>query len=197
MYLGVVLPMVVAGNKTAPEVGSAVAKIEQEFGAVSAAMFPDHQRGLQLLKEFEAKYPPLANNPAILRAKLSLLPQVGQVDEAKKVAEAVVAKAIQQDNPDSLRQVAALLRNGPGKESKELLTVAVKAAKAAVHMTDAKDARTLLDLAQTYFVVGDTPRAREYAQRAVEAVTGGSTPLRQYIERQARKIDGETHEDKK
>jgi hypothetical protein len=70
--------------------------------------------GLQALKEFEAKYPPLANNPMIVRAKLSLLPKIGEGDEAKKAAEAVAAKAIKRNNSSALMQVAALLRNGPG-----------------------------------------------------------------------------------
>jgi hypothetical protein len=39
--------------------------------------------------------------------------KIGEVDEAKKVAEAVVAEANKQDNPSALMQVAALLRNSP------------------------------------------------------------------------------------
>jgi hypothetical protein len=50
----------------------------------------------------------------ILRAKLSLLPKIGEGDEAKKAAEAVVAKAIKRTNSRALMQVAALLRNGSG-----------------------------------------------------------------------------------
>jgi thiol-disulfide isomerase/thioredoxin len=189
MYLGVVLPRVVAGNRKPQAVSAEVGKIEQEFAAVSAAMFPDHRAGLKALKEFEARYPPLANNPAILRAKLSLLPKVGEVEEAKKVAEAAVARAIKQGNPSTLGQVAALLRNGPGKESKELLAVAVKAAEVAVRLAGGKDARALLDLAETYFVAGDRTRAKEYSRKAIEAAAGEPAALRQFIEQQARKLD--------
>jgi thiol-disulfide isomerase/thioredoxin len=197
LYLGVALPRVIAGNRKPQEVSDEVGKIEQEFAAVSAAMWPDNKAGLQRLKEFEARYPPLANNPAILRAKLSLLPRVGEVAEAKKVAEAAVARAIRQDNPLALGQVAALLRNGPGKESQELLAVAVRAAEAAVRLTGGQDARALLDLAETYFAAGDRPRAREYARKALAAATGEQAALRPYVEQAARKLDDGTGGDKR
>jgi thiol-disulfide isomerase/thioredoxin len=197
MYLGVVLPRVVAGNLKAEAVSDEVARIAQEWGAVSAALFPDHKTGLRALKDFEAKYPPLANNLIIVRVKLSLPPKVGEVAEAKKVAEAVVARAVEQDNPSGLGQVAALLRNGPGKESKELLAVAVKAAEAAVRVAGAKDPHALIDLAETYFASGDPARAREYARKAAEAAAGESAELRQYIEQQAQRFADGNKGDKK
>jgi thiol-disulfide isomerase/thioredoxin len=190
MYLGVVLPKVLAGTTKAQAVSAEVGKIEQEFAAVAAAFFPDRKVGLKALKEFEARYPPLANNPAIVRAKLSSLPEVGEVGEAKKVAEAVVAKGVAQDNPDSLMQVAALLCNGPGKEHKELRAEAVKAAEAAVRVAGDKDARALILLARTYFVAGDKSRAKEYARKAVAAAAGGkSDALKQAIGQQAKQFD--------
>jgi len=167
MYLGVVLPLVVAGKLEPQAVSDEVVKIEQEYRTIS--FWPDdkaHKAGLKALANFEAKYPRLANNLIFVRVKLGLLPKVGEVDEAKKVAEAVVAKAIKQGNPSSLGQVAALLRNGPGKESKELLAVAVKAAEAAVQVAGDQDALALIDLAQTYCASGDKARAREYAHKA-------------------------------
>jgi thiol-disulfide isomerase/thioredoxin len=196
MYLAVAVPMVVAGNRNAQEVGAEVGKIAQEFNAACGALFPDHKTGLQALKEFETKYPPLANNLIILRAKLSLLPKVGDVDEARKVAEAAVARAIRQDNPSGLMQVAALLRNGPGKESKQLLAVAVTAAEAAVRVAGDQDAQALIDLASTYFASGDKARAREYGRKAL-AAAAESAELRQYIEQEAKRLDDAKKEDKK
>jgi len=190
MYLGVVLPRVIAGNKKPQEVSAEVDKIEQEFRAVSRAFWPDNKVGFKALKEFEAKYPSLANNPAILRSKLGLLPGIGEVDEAKKLAEAIVAQAIKQGNPSALGQVAALLRNGSGRASKELLAVAVKAAEAEVRLTGGQDARVLIDLAETYFVAGDKIKAAEYCRKAVEAAAGDSAAL-QYVEPKARKIADE------
>jgi thiol-disulfide isomerase/thioredoxin len=197
MYLPVVLPRVLAGDRKAQAVGKEVAQIEEEFGAVSAALFPDHQVGLRLLKDFEAKYPALANNPIILRVKLSLLPEVGEVDEAKELAEAVMARAITQDNPSALIQVSSLLRLGPGKKSKELLAVAVKAAEAALRLAGEKDARALINLASTSFQAGDRAKAGEYARKAVEAAAGESAALKQSIEQEAKRIEEGKNEDTK
>jgi thiol-disulfide isomerase/thioredoxin len=197
MYLPVVLPRVLAGNKTAQAVSEEVGKIEEKFGAVSAALFPDHKAGLQELKDFEAKYPPLANNPIILRAKLSLLPEVGEIDEARKVAEAVMAKAIMQDNPSALVQVSSLLRLGPGKKSNELLAVAVKAAEAALQVAGDKDARALINLASTYFQAGDRAKASEYARKAVAAAGGESAALKQSVEQEAKRIEEGKNDDTK
>ena len=189
MYLPVVLPKVVAGNMSAQAVRDAVGKVEQEFNEATAALFPDHKVGLKKLTEFEAKYPALANNLIIIRAKLSLLPKVGEVFEAKKVAEAVMAKAVAQENPSSLLQVAALLRLGPGKEHKELLAVAVKAAETAVRITGEKDAGALIDLAESHLAAGDKAKARDYARKAVAAAAGESAARRQAIERAAAKVE--------
>jgi thiol-disulfide isomerase/thioredoxin len=188
MYLGVVLPGVIAGNKP-QEVSDEADKVEREFRAVAAAMWPDNKAGLKALKEFEARYPQMANNSVILRPKLSALPRVGELGEAKKVAEAVIVKAIKQGNSASLLQVAALLRNGPGNTSKELLAVAVKAAEAAVQVTDGRDGSALIDLSETYFAAGDKVKAREFARKAVEAAAGESATRRESIERRAKKMD--------
>jgi tetratricopeptide (TPR) repeat protein len=187
----VVLPRVVAGKLKPQEVSTEVSQIGQEFNAACSALFPNHKVGLQALREFEAKYPALANNPIILRAKLSLLPKVGEVEESKKVAETVVAKAIKHENSSALLQVAALLRNGPGKESKELLAMAVKAAEAAVRSAGDNDAGALLDLADTYFQVGDRAKAREYARKAVKASAGEPLARKKAIEEEARKLEAD------
>jgi hypothetical protein len=192
-YLGVVLPMVVDRNMNASAIRGEMEKIVQEWSAVSEALNAglesgQPRAGLKALKEFETKYPPMANNVIIVRVKLSLLPKVGEVDETKKVAEAVMAKAIEQDNPSSLAQVAALLRRGPGKESKELLSVAVKAAEEAVRIAGDKDAHALIDLAETYFVAGNKAKAKDYARMAVTVSAGESDETRQYIEKEARKL---------
>ena len=107
VYLGVVLPKVVTGNREAQAVSDEVGQIVQEWVTVSKALDgPDKKAGLQALNDFEAKYPAMANNPIIVRTKLSLLPKVGEIDEAKKVAEAIVAKAVKDDNPSALTRIS-------------------------------------------------------------------------------------------
>jgi thiol-disulfide isomerase/thioredoxin len=190
LYLGVVMPKVLAGAKP-QAVSDEVSKIEKEYRAVNDALFPDHKVGLQKLKEFEAKYPSLANNPMIVRAKLSLLPKVGKVDEAKQLAEALVKKAIEREDAPALHQVSALLRLGAGKESKELLAVAVKAAEAMVRVAG-EDATAQINLASTYLVAGEKSKARQSARKAIKAAASEPAARKEYVEKEAKKILEET-----
>ncbi len=173
MDLGVVIPRVIAGES--PQVVSdATAIIHQEW--VAAISMSDDlfdfriKASIRALKEFEARYSSLANNPFSLRFKLSNLPRVGDIEEMKKVANQAVARAIAQDDSTILRMVFTILRDGPGKESKELLAVAVKAAEANVRLAGDKDVRARIDLARTYAAAGDMARARERAGEVGKAV---------------------------
>jgi thiol-disulfide isomerase/thioredoxin len=193
IYLGVVLPLVVTGKLTAQEVHQKVDDIEQEWAVVSKTVHAgftngDFKPGLKALKEFEAKYPPLANNLVSLRTKLSILPKVGEFAEAKQVAEAEIDKAIRHGNASSLMIVAGWLRDGSGKESKELLAVALRASEAAVQVSGDKDASALIELAATYSAIGDKAKAKAYAQKAVTAAAGDSAESKRRIEDQARKL---------
>jgi thiol-disulfide isomerase/thioredoxin len=188
IYLGVVLPKVVTGVATPQAIRDEVAKIQEESLAISRTLDREPKAGLKALADFEAKYPPMAGIFPWVRAKLSYLPKFGNVGEAKEFAEAVVAKAIARGDPSALAMVSGILRSGDGKESMELMAVAVKAAEARVRMEGDKDAGALIDLASTYFVAGDKLRAKKYARKAVEAAAGESAARRQYIQQEARKL---------
>ena len=161
-------------DRGAKAVSDEMAKVEAEFAAVSAERARDPKAGLRALKAFEAKYPPLADFVPSVRVKLSYLPKYGEAGEAKEYAEGLVARAIKRDDRLTLSMVASILRLGDGKENKELLAVAVKAAEAEVRLTGGTDAQTLINLASTYSVAGDTAKAKEYARKAVEAAAGES-----------------------
>jgi thiol-disulfide isomerase/thioredoxin len=188
IYLGMVLPKVVAGGAEPQAVSDEVAKIQEEALALSRALDRDPKAGLKALADFEAKYPPMANIFPWVRARLGYLPKFGKVGEAKAFAEAVVAKAIAQHDPSALGMVSGILRSGDGKDSRELMAVAVKAAEARVRMEGDKDAGALINLASTYFVAADKVKAKEYARKAVEAAASESAERRQYIEQEARKL---------
>jgi thiol-disulfide isomerase/thioredoxin len=196
-YLDMVLPKVVAGTATARSIGDEMVKIEAEYGVVSEVLSRDPKAGLEALKEFEAKYPPLTNFFPSVRAKLSYLPKFGKDGEAKEYTEAMVLKAIEHKNRDSLEMVSIILRLGDGKESKELMAVAVKAAEAIVQIGGENDASALLNLASTYFVAGDKTKAKEYARKAVAAADGEPAARKQYIVLEAKKLGAEDLEDKK
>jgi thiol-disulfide isomerase/thioredoxin len=193
MYLPLVLPKVVAGTEGAKAVSDAMAKVEAEFAAGSAERARDPKAGLRALKAFEATYPPLADFFPSVRVKLSYLPKYGEAGEAKAYAEGLAARAVERGDRLTLTLVASILRLGDGKESKELLAVAVKAAEAEVRLTGGADAQALISLADTYAVAGDAARAKEAARKAVAAAEAAGDPasVKESIEREARRLAGE------
>jgi thiol-disulfide isomerase/thioredoxin len=172
-YLGVALPKVIAGD--APQaVSNEVGKIEEAFNRTCLVeAFGDDKASLQAFVDFEAKYPSMGHSPMFARGKLFHLATAGDVGAAREFAEAMTAKAIQQDDPKALSLVSAALRwgalhRGQGRGSKELLAVAVKAAEARAKVAGDQDAQALIDLADTYGGIGDKAKAREYARKAGE-----------------------------
>jgi thiol-disulfide isomerase/thioredoxin len=197
MYLPLVLPKVVAGTEGAKAVSDEMARVEAEFAADSAEGRRDPKARLRALKAFEAKYPPLADFVLSARVKLSYLPKYGEPGEAKEYAEGLVARAVNRGDRLTLSLVASILRLGDGKESKELLAVAVKAAEAEAGLTGGTDAQTLINLADTYAAAGDAARAKESARKAVEAAAGEPASVKEYVEREARRLsDGKSGDGK-
>jgi thiol-disulfide isomerase/thioredoxin len=191
LYLGVVVPKVLAGAK-AQAIRDAVGKIDGELRAVSKALAgPDAKAGLQALKRFEAKYPPLTNNPYWLRERFSALRKAGPVAEVKKFAEAMIARATRQEDPMTLWMVSVFLGSQEGKRNPELMALAVKAAEGMVRLAGDKDAVALMNLATTYLAAGHKSKAKKYARKAVEASTGESSALRQRIKQQAKRLADE------
>jgi thiol-disulfide isomerase/thioredoxin len=190
MYLPVALPKVVEGTATAKEIGDEMDKMHAEVEAWLGVVQRDPKAGLRAIKGFEAKYPPLADYFLAATFKLGLLPKYGEPGEAKAYAEALVAKAVKKDDVRMLRQASATLRV-EGKESKELLALAVTAAKEVVRIEGGTDAQSLIDLADAYFASGDKAKAKECAGKAMEAARGESSPFKESIEKEARRLGAE------
>jgi thiol-disulfide isomerase/thioredoxin len=188
MYLDLVLPKVLAGQ-SAKAVGEEMAKVDADYRAVAAiGRDRDPEAYLRALKQFEARYPPLADFLPAANIKLDLLLRQGKADEGKQYAGALVAKAIKQHDGVVLDFAYSQLRD---QKSKELVGLAVRAAEALVRFNGGKEPHSLLRLADAHFVSGDRARAKEYARRAVEAVAGESATFRQDIEKEARRLGAE------
>jgi thiol-disulfide isomerase/thioredoxin len=190
MYMGAALAKVVAGSATPESVAAEMRKIEEEAHTISGMLAENPKTGLHALAEYEAKYPGLADTWPWVRAKLSYLPKYGQPGEAKNFAKSIVAKAITNGDPVALGMVSGILRSGDGKESKELLAVAVNAAQAELQMVGNTDPSALINLAITYGAAGDKAMAMEYARKATEAAAGASASVKQYVEAEAKKVEG-------
>jgi thiol-disulfide isomerase/thioredoxin len=187
-YLQAVLPKVVAGTSKAKAIGKEMAKIQDEFGAVSGALTRGPEACLRALEKFEARHPSMADFFLSVKLKLSLLPKYGKPGEAKDYAGALLAKATKREDQQVLALASSILRQGHAKGEKDLVALAVKAAEAQVRITGGKDARTLLELADAYFVSGDKVRAKEYARKALGASDEESSTFKQYVEKEARRL---------
>ncbi|HEV3438845.1 MAG TPA: redoxin domain-containing protein [Gemmata sp.] len=191
MYLDEVLPKVVAGKWT-KEDAEGIEKVEAEVLAVFKAIGgTDAEAGANALLEFQKKHPKLAGIPYFVGPRISLLLKTKKVAEARKAAEEVIEKAIKRDDPTALSTMAGVLRSPAANNDKELLSLSLRAAEAGLKVAGDKDMFALLNLAETYFALGEKEKAREYGAKAVAASTGESDAMKKYVQAQVKKFDDE------
>lgn len=188
MYLDVVLPKVVSGTWDSKVSADEVSKIEAETSGVFKSLRGDPAEALKALTAFETKHQELNQIPYFMGPKLSALLKTGKTAEARKFAESVVKKAGKYDDAMALRNVSATLRTG-AKGDKELMGLALKAAEGMVAAEGDKNAMALVNLASTYFAVGDKAKAREYGKKAVEAAEDEPARVKQFIEKQVKQFE--------
>jgi thiol-disulfide isomerase/thioredoxin len=189
LFLGMALPKVLAGDANAKAVGEEMAQAEADYQTACATLDRDPEAFLRAFAEFEARYPALADFMPVVSTKLHLLLKQGKPGEGKAYAEALVAKAIGQCNVIVLELTYWQLRDK--KESKELVSLAVRAAEAVVRIDGGTEPQSLLHLADAYDRSGDKARAKEYARRAIDAAAGEPSAFRQDIEKEARRLGAE------
>jgi thiol-disulfide isomerase/thioredoxin len=188
MYLDVVLPKVVAGTWTADDV-EGIKKVEADVSNVFKALGGDAEEGLKTVTEFETKYPQLAHIPYFTGPKINLLLKGKKYDEAKKMGEEVIARAVKQEDPTALRTVSSVMRSPLAKEQKELVALSVKAGEAGVKVAGDKDAVALYFLAEAHFAAGDKSKAQEFGKKAVAAAENESAGIKRQIEAGVKKFE--------
>jgi thiol-disulfide isomerase/thioredoxin len=197
LFLELALLKVLAGDASAKAIGDEMAKAVADYKALCAPFDRDQQAFLhsdpkvffRALKEFETKYPPLADCLPATFFKLMLLLKQANPDDAKHYADKLLTKAIKQRNIFQLEVLNVLLRGR--QENKDLVALAVRAADAIVRIDGGKDAYNLLRLADAYLVAGDSAKAKEYARKAVYASAGESSADQREIEKEARRLGTE------
>jgi len=120
-----------------------------------------------------------------------MLIKTKKFDEAKKMAQDVIATAVKQEDPTALRSVASSLTNA--KDQKELQALGLAAAEAGAKLAGDKDAVALYFLAEAYFATGDKAKAVETGKKAVAAADEG---LKAQLEKLTQKYSDEKKEDK-
>jgi thiol-disulfide isomerase/thioredoxin len=197
LYLDEVLPRVVAGTWKGREDAELLVKVEQDLGKVFEVIRgKDGEAGLKGLKEFETKWPRLREIPYIVGPKLEMLVQSKHFDEAEKMADEVLTKAVKQEDPFMLRAVSSALILPAAKGEKRLAEKSIQAAQALVKISGDDDALAQLALGQAYFAAGDKEKARKAGQKAMDAAATGSAGLQKYIEAEVKKLDGSSNDNK-
>lgn len=188
IFLDMVLPKVLDRDANAKAIGDEMAAVLADYRAACALVEKDNNPDafLPALAKFEAKYPLLADSLPACGIKLGVLLNKRKADEAEKYAKTLVAKACEGDKVFLLEFAYALLHGQT--ESKDLLALAVRAAEALVRIDGGTDAWSLVRLAKAHHVSGDKDKAKEFAQKAVDAAAGESAPARQEVETEAEKL---------
>jgi hypothetical protein len=190
MFLGVVLPKVIAGNWNAEQGDLEVAEAKKELQAAFRGMNgPTPEESLKTLTEFETKRPELAKLPFFVSPKIMLLLRAKKLDEAKKLAGVVLAKAIEQDDAGGLRTVANICKFRGAKEQKDLTDLSLKAADALLKVSGDKDLGALVTAAEVNFATGNKAKAKEYGKKALAAAADQPKGIRTQVERLVEKYD--------
>jgi thiol-disulfide isomerase/thioredoxin len=169
MFLGVILPKVVAGTWKVEQDNEKLQVVEADVRSVYAAISAKPpEEGLKALAEFEKKYPELEKLPNFVAPKLGLLLRQDQVEEAMKFAAKAIAEATERDDSSMLGLIASTLTGPEVKKSKELSVLALDTAAKMVQVVGDKDVSGQMTLARVRFATGDKAKAKEAAERVVE-----------------------------
>jgi thiol-disulfide isomerase/thioredoxin len=184
MFPPVVLPKILAVNGAATAIGEELAKLETDHQKVVAALEQDAAVGLNVLKEFDAKYPALADTLPVSAIKLRELLKAGNEAVATQYAEILVEKAINHNNVFMLNLVYLLLHDK--RESKALHSLFMRAAEARVAIDGGTDPQSLFRLADAYRIHGEKRKAKQFAAKAIAVAGEESADYRQEVEKQVR-----------
>lgn len=165
-----VLPKLTAGTWDSVEGAKEVAKADAEFDKVFAAVAGDDiEGGLKAFAEFETNRPRMARSAYLVAPRLSLLIRAKKFEDARVLAERVIAEAADQEDPYLLKQVSAALRTPAARAEKSLAVQAVAAAEAMLKLAGDKDVDALLAVADSQGAAGNSAKSQEFGRKAVGA----------------------------
>jgi thiol-disulfide isomerase/thioredoxin len=195
MFLGEVLPKVVAGTWKAKEGVAELAEAEKELDALFEKLDgPNAEASLKALQEFEKKRPGLAGVPFLLSPKIMLLLKNKKFDEATKLGATALAKAIDQEDTNTLRVVANMNRLPESKGEKAVSDLSLKASDALLKASGDKDLMALVTAAEVNFSAGNTAKAKELGKKAIEAAADQPAGIRKQVEGMVERYDGKKSE---
>ncbi len=166
MFLDEPLAEVVAGTWDTDTDGPEVQKPIDEYRAIGKTLRTDPKAGIAAITAFETSHPKLAH--LVEDMKFFGLLQAGEFDAAYAAAGKMVDHAIEAKDPAKLNQIAWTIVDPEAKLEKRDLELAMRAAAAAVDLTERKDGLILDTLARAYAWKGDYKKALELQTIAIE-----------------------------
>ncbi len=176
MFLGVVLPKVVAGTWNTKTDGEAIFAIQKETSLVFKEMerlsysseSEDAELGLKLISNFEAKHPEVSKIFHVVFSRIKLMIVAGKKDELKDFAEKVIDESARCSDSAMLEMVAHALVSPQAKNDKELADVALKAANKMFAIVGDQDLGVQITLAHVGFRAGEKELAKKHAEKVME-----------------------------
>jgi thiol-disulfide isomerase/thioredoxin len=191
MFLDVVLPKVLAGTWTEADVASTDALEKEVIAVFDATRNQDPQVFLNKLAEFRKAHPEVAGIPYFNGPHINMLLAAKKADEAKKVAEALMAKGLKNEDHTVFLLVSSVMRSPNAGGDKELLALSLRAAETALKIAGDKDWQANLTYAQALLATGEKAKAKEYGAKALAAADKEIEPVRKIIEVQVKALDDE------
>jgi thiol-disulfide isomerase/thioredoxin len=169
MFLDLVLPGVVAGTWEPAKGMADVEKAEKDLDKAFEGADPKNPAAMLKAMEGALKaHPEFADNPFLVQPRLGMLVQAKRYDDAAKLGEHVLAKAVKRDDTNALRGLTATFLEDEAKGQKALTAVAVKAAEADRSITGTDDAGATVRLASAYLAAGEADKGKKLAAEGVE-----------------------------
>ncbi len=192
MNLDDVLPKVINGTWKGQADADAIEKLMEEFFAILGKASEDPDVALKELAEFDKAHP--SKKDWMPDQRFMVLVTAKKWEQAKPMADKMMAKAIASQDSGPLGMIAYALANEKMNPDKKHIGMAVTAAEAALKLDGETDTRCLLSLADAHFANGSKDKAIEFGEKALKSTE--IKGFKDFIEKKLKTYKGETDEKK-
>lgn len=169
--LDLVLPDVLDGTWDPRKGPQKILRLQQRLQRVAATGRQDPEKALAELAELEQETSGVFAEQ-VARARFELLLRTGKFGDAWKIGEKLTSVAIEAKDAQQLNTVAWTIVDPEQPWSERDLDLAMRAARAAVDITDQKNAAILDTLARVWYFRGEMGKALETQMRAAALARG-------------------------
>jgi thiol-disulfide isomerase/thioredoxin len=161
-----VLPAILAGTwRGKSDADLAERSLDAFFEMLGNANIDPHA-GIKMYAAMEKTHPRLAAQ--FTEHKLLLYVRTSQMDEAEKLFNDILAKAVKRRDGLQLSSISWIWGNTEINKPPHKLNLAVQAAEEALKLEGRKDLNTYIAAAQAYHAIGDKTKAAEFAQKSID-----------------------------